>query len=99
MVKDEKAEYLENAGLFRRAADRWLDILPEHNSKCQEWIIQRRNICLSKAHRVRKVNKDNFIDVSRAASALQKKMGLDKPDAITLRLSCVKKKKKLIIRE
>lgn len=94
MVKDEKAEYLENAGLFRRAADRWLDILPEHNTKCQEWIIQRRNVCLSKARRVRKVNKDNFVDVSRAASALQKKMGLDRPDGTAFRLSGVKKKKK-----
>lgn len=94
MVKDEKAEFLERAGLFRRAADRWLQILPEHNTKCQEWIIQRRNDCILKGRRLKKVTKDNFVDVSRAASALQKKMGLDKPDGTAFRLTGITKKKK-----
>lgn len=85
MVKDKRAEALEEAGLFRRAAARWLEIFSVCSIKEQEWIVRRRNACLARV-KMKAAKKDNFSDVARAASALQKKMGIDRPCGRAFRL-------------
>ncbi|MDF1896748.1 PerC family transcriptional regulator [Rahnella contaminans] len=86
MVIDDKAEALENAGLYRRAAARWLEVFDRRVSeKERDWIRQRRNECLRK--RVKPpVRVDNFSDVRRAADATQKKMGIARPGGDAFRL-------------
>lgn len=86
MVIDDKAEALENAGLYRRAAARWLEVFDRRVSeKERDWIRQRRNECLRKRVKPR-VRVDNFSDVRRAADATQKKMGIARPGGDGFRL-------------
>lgn len=55
LISDETAESLENAGLFRRAATRWLNVLSRCSSLAEwEWVSQRRSVCLKKARYCRK---------------------------------------------
>ncbi|TXE24601.1 PerC family transcriptional regulator [Serratia marcescens] len=75
MVKDVTAEALEQAGLDRRAARRWLEVLAHCTPDEQEWVVRRRNACLARARRARP-GRDNFEEVKRAAAALQDRMGL-----------------------
>ncbi|EAM2857546.1 PerC family transcriptional regulator [Salmonella enterica] len=58
MVRDNKAESLENAGLWRRAATRWLHVMQlykNHSDEIseREWILLRRNMCIKRARRSR----------------------------------------------
>lgn len=85
MVRDSKAEALEAAGLFRRAAARWLELFSVCGVKEQEWVVRRRNECLARVKQ-KVIKKDNFSDIGRAASALQKKMGIDRPCGQAFRL-------------
>ncbi|MCU6209117.1 PerC family transcriptional regulator [Enterobacter cloacae] len=49
MVEDEVAQKLEAAGLWRRAASRWLDVMQHHALMDQQRdrIRQHRKYCLS----------------------------------------------------
>ncbi|WP_420095148.1 PerC family transcriptional regulator [Enterobacter cloacae] len=49
MVEDEVAQKLEAAGLWRRAASRWLDVMQHHalTDQQRDRIRQHRNYCLS----------------------------------------------------
>jgi hypothetical protein len=48
-VNDLIAEKLENAGLWRRAAARWREVMQNCEADAQiEWISQRRNYCYSR---------------------------------------------------
>ncbi|EBW6362423.1 PerC family transcriptional regulator [Salmonella enterica subsp. enterica serovar Oranienburg] len=79
MIHDEKAEKLETAGLYRRAAARWLVVLDKcHDASSREWVTRRRLWCLVQAETPRPVT-DTFADVRQAATALQKRMGLWQP--------------------
>jgi hypothetical protein len=51
IIQDNKAKKLETAGLWRRAAARWLEVMyhPEYNDAQREWVRQRRKYCLSMA--------------------------------------------------
>ncbi|WMY72577.1 PerC family transcriptional regulator [Buttiauxella selenatireducens] len=85
-VSDEIAETLEKAGLWRRAAARWLVVFDEHLSPGERvWISERRNKCLRQAARPPMLL-DNFGDVRRAVDATQRKMGIDKPGGKAFRL-------------
>ncbi|ATI83540.1 hypothetical protein CGA24_00010 (plasmid) [Salmonella enterica subsp. enterica] len=54
MIKDEKAEYLENAGLYKKAALRWLIVLKQcTNDTERKWVSQRRYMCIEKSKRRR----------------------------------------------
>ncbi len=48
MAHDEKAEELERAGLWRRAARRWLEVMDIcSDTRVKEYIMIRRNQCLA----------------------------------------------------
>ncbi|ELY4478971.1 PerC family transcriptional regulator [Salmonella enterica] len=85
MIHDEKAEKLELAGLYRRAAVRWLTVLDGcRDAHSREWVARRRLWCLEQAETPRPLT-DTFGDVRLAATALQKKMGLWQPDGDAFR--------------
>lgn len=73
MIHDEKAKKLEKAGLYRRAAARWLTVLDGcRDASSREWVARQRLRCLQLAETPRSVT-DTFGDVRQAATALQKK--------------------------
>ncbi|ENY9072703.1 PerC family transcriptional regulator [Salmonella enterica] len=85
MIHDEKAEKLEQAGLYRRAAARWLTVLDGcRDEDAREWAARQRLRCLQQAETPRPVT-DTFGDVRQAATALQKKMGLWQPEGDAFR--------------
>ncbi|EBZ1027474.1 PerC family transcriptional regulator [Salmonella enterica] len=85
MIHDEKAEKLEQAGLYRRAAARWLTVLDGYRDEdAREWAARQRLRCLQQAETPRPVT-DTFGDVRQAATALQKKMGLWQPEGNAFR--------------
>lgn len=69
MVRDDKPEKLEQAGLYRRALSRWLIVLDGCKQDApREWIIKHR-AKLTENIKPLKVTVDNFSDVTRAATA------------------------------
>ncbi|EGY1755546.1 PerC family transcriptional regulator [Salmonella enterica] len=73
MIYDEKAEKLEQAGFYRRAAARWLTVLDNcQDGLSREWVTRRPLT-------------DTFGDVCKAATELQKSMGLRQPDGNAFR--------------
>lgn len=76
MVKDAVAEALENAGLYHRAARRWLEVFDRIASEPErDWIRNRRNACLRK--KVRPAREEgSYKDIQRAAVETQMKMGI-----------------------
>jgi len=86
MVRDDKAEKLEQAGLYRRALSRWLIVLDGCKQDAQrEWIIKHRAE-LTENIKPPKVAVDNFSDVTRAATATQHRMGIAKPNGQAFRI-------------
>lgn len=86
MIIDERAEALEQAGFYRRAAARWLIVFDRcMDEKVRDWIRQRRNACLRNKIKPAIVV-DNFGDVRRAASETQKRMGIASPNGDSFRL-------------
>lgn len=76
MIIDNKAEALERAGLYRRAATRWLEVFNKGLSeKDWDWIRLRRNECLRKKARAPQ-QRESFKDVAEAADETQRKMGI-----------------------
>lgn len=88
MVKDKVAQKLEAAGLWRRAASRWLDVMQHHalTDQQRDRIRQHRKYCLSCAKHVSSPEKLDVTQVSRAAKAPQERMGLSQPDGAAFRL-------------
>lgn len=65
MIYDDKAEKLEQAGLYRRAAARWLTVLDQcRDVSSREWIARRRRWCIEQAETPRPLT-DTFGDVRR----------------------------------
>ncbi|EHL2773785.1 PerC family transcriptional regulator [Salmonella enterica subsp. enterica serovar Hvittingfoss] len=49
-TRDIIAENLENRGLYRRAATRWLEVMDECKDSTERlWVAQRRNQCFMKS--------------------------------------------------
>ncbi|HEB6950170.1 TPA: PerC family transcriptional regulator [Salmonella enterica subsp. enterica serovar Hvittingfoss] len=77
VMSDAVAEALEAAGLYRRAARRWLDVLDRcRDSEKRAWLAARRRQCLEKARKPEPAA-EHFGDVCQAASDTQKRMGID----------------------
>lgn len=76
MVSDAVAEKLEKAGLWRRAAARWLEVMKCcHTDAEREWISQKRRACYARIE-VAEPERLNVSAVSQAASLAQDKMGI-----------------------
>jgi len=76
-VRDARAEALEAAGLYRRAARRWLEVFDKRVADAErDWLRQRRNACLRRMP-VPKTARDalSYREVSRAADATLRRMG------------------------
>lgn len=75
-MKDNKAEYLEAKGFYRRAAARWMQIMLScTNDAGREKAKERREHCLELAKRP-PTKLDMFGDVHRAAKETQESMGI-----------------------
>ncbi|EBI5032235.1 PerC family transcriptional regulator [Salmonella enterica] len=74
--RDAVAEALEAAGLYRRAARRWLEVLDRCcDSEERAWLAARRSQCLVNARKP-EPPAEYFEDVYQAASDTQKRMGI-----------------------
>lgn len=88
MVEDEVAQKLEAAGLWRRAASRWLEVMKLYalTDNQREWIRQRRKYCLSSVVSVVLVERLDIAAIAKAAKATQERMGLSQPNGAAFRL-------------
>ncbi|HCR1139950.1 TPA: PerC family transcriptional regulator [Klebsiella aerogenes] len=89
VVRDTVAEKLEAAGLWRRAARRWLDIMESGRitDAQRDWLHQRRQTCLANIVPVKRPSEQlDIVTVSKAASAAQARMGLARPDGRAFRI-------------
>ncbi|MGK2895279.1 PerC family transcriptional regulator [Klebsiella michiganensis] len=85
-IRDAVAEKLENAGLWRRAAVRWLDVLQLCKTDTErEQARRRRNQCLSSVSRPPPEGKLGIHAISQAASRTQERMGINQPDGAAFR--------------
>lgn len=86
-VSDALAERLENQGIWRRAAARWLVVMQQHEltSAQRDWLWLRRQYCQSRVTPVPAPEKLDISRFSRAASAAQAQMGIDRPNGAMFR--------------
>lgn len=92
MVNDVIAEKLENAGLWRRAAARWLAVMDRCETDVQrEWVSQKRRQCYSNIEQP-VVEQLNISALNRAANQAQDKMGIRQPSGAAFRIKPQKKK-------
>lgn len=85
-IYDATAEKLENAGLWRRAAARWLDVMLLCKTDTERDLARRRrNRCLSNVSRAAPEEKLNIHAINRAASRTQEEMGLSQPGGAAFR--------------
>ncbi|EGK6862574.1 PerC family transcriptional regulator [Salmonella enterica subsp. enterica serovar Glostrup] len=80
MVRDSKAEELEARGLYRRAAERWAEVMMlVDDDRAREQAAKRRTECIHKAMHppARPVS---FTGIREAADRTQARMGLDRPN-------------------
>lgn len=87
-VDDATAYRLEAAGLWRRAASRWLSVMSAWSLTDGQriWICQRRAYCLSQVAPVVPPERLDFAVIARAAKATQARMGLSRPNGEAFRL-------------
>jgi hypothetical protein len=86
MVSDAIAEKLENAGLWRRAAARWLAVMDRCETDVQrEWVSQKRRACYSRLA-LPVDEKLNISALNRAANQAQDKMGIRQPSGAAFRI-------------
>ena len=77
---------LEQKGLWRRAATRWLEVMDTSEMDTErDRARKRRNHCLAQLKRP-VPEKCDSAGVNRAANATLARMGLDKPDGTAFRL-------------
>ena len=91
MVSDAVAEKLESAGLWRRAAARWLAVMDLCDTDAQrQWVSQKRRQCYSNI--ALPVSEQlNISALSKAATVAQAKMGISQLDGSAFRLKSQKK--------
>ncbi|MEH4990145.1 PerC family transcriptional regulator [Enterobacter ludwigii] len=93
MVSDAIAEKLENAGLWRRAAARWLAVMDRCETDMQrEWVSQKRRQCYSNIEQP-VAEQLNISALNRAANQAQDKMGIRQPSGEAFRIKPQKKDK------
>lgn len=95
-VDDEVAQKLEAAGLWRRAAARWLTVMAAWSLTDAQrvWVCQRRAYCLSQVAPAVPPARVDFAGIARAAKATQARMGLSRPNGEAFRLKGVPAKRK-----
>ncbi|HDS6912115.1 TPA: PerC family transcriptional regulator [Klebsiella oxytoca] len=98
-INDALARELEAAGLWRRAADRWLEVMLLYglSDAQREWVRRRRKRCLSAAEPVVVKSGLNVMEILNAAKATQKRMGLSQPGGAAFRFRGQKGRKKTVI--
>lgn len=86
-VHDRVAEKLEAAGLWRRAASRWLEVMSQYGNTASqlEWLRLRRVYCQKQLTAPEPSGKQEVTSVSKAATATLAKMGLNRPAKIAFR--------------
>ncbi|MGN5575226.1 PerC family transcriptional regulator [Enterobacter sp. Lyrl_3] len=94
MVSDVVAEKLEKAGLWRRAAARWLAVMDLCDTDAQrQWVSQKRRACYSNI--ALPVSEQlNISALSKAATAAQAKMGISQPGGAAFRIKPQKNRAK-----
>lgn len=91
-MKDSKAEELEAKGLYRRAAQRWLEVMLMSNDRAeQDKARLRHNECVRRSKRP-PLRLDNLGGVSEAAKQTQISMGIAQPNGEAFRLMGKRKK-------
>lgn len=88
-MSDSVAEKLEAAGLWRRAAARWLVVMDgiEYTDAQREWIRQRRKYCqLRVKPSVAEPEKLDIAAINKAANATQERMGLNRSGGAMFRV-------------
>lgn len=87
MVEDKVAKKLEQAGLWRRAAARWLDVMLSCDTDEQRDVARRRrNQCLLNVSRPVPEGKLDVRAINRAARRMQEQMGISQPDGAAFRM-------------
>lgn len=87
MVSDAVAEKLEHAGLWRRAATRWLDVMQTCETDTQRNLVRlRRHACLSRVSSPAQEERLDIHAINRAASRTQERMGLNRPKGAAFRI-------------
>ncbi|GDK01016.1 PchABC family transcriptional regulator [Escherichia coli] len=77
MIRDSKAEALEARGLYRRAAERWAEVIMlVDGDKAREQAAKRRSECIRKAARP-PVMPDNFGALKEAVNRTQAGMRME----------------------
>jgi len=85
-IHDAVAEKLEKAGLWRRAAARWMEVMLKCETDAQREQVRRRgNRCLSNVSRPAPEGALDIHGINRAASRAQEKMGLSQPGGAAFR--------------
>ncbi|MEE4407094.1 PerC family transcriptional regulator [Enterobacter mori] len=86
-VSDRIAERLEDVGLWRRAAARWLVVmlLPEMTEAQREWVRKRRLYCYVQILPPTGPERLDIMDVARAANETQARMGIARPNGVSFR--------------
>jgi hypothetical protein len=88
MIRDNKAEALEASGLYRRAANRWLDVMALATDEAgREQAAHNRKRCLELA-RMPPPSKESVSDIaeiSRAATRELDRMGVAHPNGNAFR--------------
>ncbi len=88
MIYDKKAKLLEEKGLWRRAANRWGEVLMlAESDKAREYIAERRSSCIRKASVPLPPQKEGICAIRDAATKTLKNMGIDSRKTDPLRLS------------
>ncbi|BDO94592.1 transcriptional activator [Escherichia coli] len=78
MVHDDKAEELEAKGLWRRAANRWGELLKQAASdEARQYVTERRTACIRKATITREPERDLICAIRTAATKTLTDMGID----------------------
>ncbi|WP_252098083.1 PerC family transcriptional regulator [Escherichia coli] len=86
MIRDDKAEALENSGLWRRAAERWGELFRQAKTdEERHYITQRRAQCTAKATRPKTTEWGHVCAVRAAATRTLKDMGIDQKKEDPLR--------------
>ncbi|UMR98309.1 PerC family transcriptional regulator [Escherichia coli] len=81
MIQDRTAEELEAKGLYRRAAERWYEVLMlVKTDEEREKVIKRRDKCLSMARYSHKPVHLCTEELRQATRRTQKEMGIYRPD-------------------
>ncbi|MDR3104233.1 MAG: PerC family transcriptional regulator [Yokenella regensburgei] len=87
VVNDAVAQRLEDSGLWRRAAARWLTVMqsPGLTEAQRSWVRERRAYCQSQIAPVIAPEKLDITEIARAANATQAQMGIARPNGTMFR--------------